>query len=60
MSETKKNLGGRPPVNATPVTVRVPPDMLAKLDEFCDRNNPRPSRPEAIRQIIAAAFKAME
>jgi len=52
MSETKKNRGGRPPVNATPVTVRVPPELLAALDRFISEHHPEMSRPEAIRECI--------
>lgn len=51
MSETTKNKGGRPRVDAIPLTVRVPPDMLDALDKFVDRDAIQ-SRPEAIRLIL--------
>lgn len=52
MSETKKNRGGRPRVNATPVTVRIPPDLLDALDRYASEQN-FPSRPDAIRRALA-------
>lgn len=51
MSEIKKNPVGRPPVNATPITVRVPPDMLAAVDNFVDERAGI-TRPEAVRLIL--------
>lgn len=60
MSAKKKPVG-RPVVNATPVTVRIPPDMLRRIDDlrrdYPLKNGETPSRPEAIRQILDAAFK---
>lgn len=53
MSETRKGKGGRPRVDATPVTVRIPPDQLAPLDAWiADQPDPKPSRPEAIRHAL--------
>jgi len=57
MSETPKSKGGRPPVNATPVTVRIPPDMLTWLDAQRAKHDPEPSRPEMIRHMIEAMRK---
>ena len=51
MSESKKKMG-RPPVNATPVTVRLHPDLLAWVDAERAKLSPEPSRPEFIRQVI--------
>lgn len=59
MSETK-NRGGRPRVDATPITVRLPPDLLHKLDTIRARRVPPPSRQEAVREMIEATFDAME
>ena len=59
MSETPRNRGGRPPVNATPVTVRVPPDMLAQLDAFIAKQPKPVSRPEAIRAFVVAGLHLM-
>lgn len=55
MSETAKSKGGRPPVNATPVTVRIPPEMLDWLDAEREKLDPQPSRPEMVRIILTAA-----
>ena len=52
MSETRKNKGGRPAVNATPVTLRLPPEILAPLDKFASEEDGNPGRPEAIRRIL--------
>ena len=59
MSETGKNKGGRPRVDATPITVRVPPGQLDGLDAWiADRPAPKPSRPEAIREAVSEHLKA--
>lgn len=50
MSEMKQRRVGRPAVNAKPITVRVPPDLLSHLDTWiAEQPDPKPSRPEAIR-----------
>ena len=50
---------GRPRVDATPVTVRIPPDQLAPLDAWiADQPDPKPSRPEAIRTAVTEHLKA--
>lgn len=54
MLESKKRMG-RPPVNATPVTVRIPPDLLTWLDAERAKAEPVPTRPEFIRQMIERA-----
>lgn len=46
---------GRPAVNATPLTVRVPPDLLAALDAWM-RVHDFTSRPEAMREILRREF----
>lgn len=51
MSETKRQVG-RPPVNATPVTVRIPPDQLDALNAFAASEADMPTRPEAVRRIL--------
>ena len=54
MAETEKSRGGRPRVDATPITVRVPPRQLTALDAYIAAlPDPRPSRPEAMRQALA-------
>lgn len=55
MSGSEKKRMGRPPVNATPVTVRIPPDLLAWLDAERAKLDPEPSRPEMIRSLIERA-----
>lgn len=51
MSETK-NKGGRPRVDATPITVRVPPDQLQRLDAWAADQPDKPTRPEAVRRLV--------
>jgi hypothetical protein len=59
VSNTGKKIG-RPAVNATPLTVRVPPDLLADLDRFiAEEPDPKPSRPDAIRRLLSDALVAM-
>ncbi|GJD74108.1 hypothetical protein CFIICLFH_2341 [Methylobacterium goesingense] len=58
MSETKKDRGGRPRVDATPITVRVPPIQLAHLDALiADQPDPKPSRPDVLREALAEHLK---
>jgi hypothetical protein len=49
---------GRPAVGATAVTVRLPPDQLARLDRWiATMPDPKPTRPEAIRQALEAVIR---
>ncbi|MCE7026432.1 ribbon-helix-helix domain-containing protein [Jiella avicenniae] len=50
MSENK-NPVGRPAINATPITVRVPPELLAALDRVMPEIGAE-TRPEAVRMIL--------
>ena len=59
MSETK-NRGGRPRVDAVPVTLRLPPDLLHKIDAYRQSMAPQPTRPEAVRQLLLVAFARIE
>ncbi|MEP7240577.1 MAG: hypothetical protein ABI697_06805 [Devosia sp.] len=43
---------GRPRVDATPLTVRMPPDQLARLDKWVKAQPDKPSRPEAVRRLV--------
>jgi hypothetical protein len=52
MSEIEKKKVGRPAVNATPITLRLAPDLLAWVDTERAKLDPEPSRPEFIRQLI--------
>lgn len=47
---TKTN---RPDAPGTMVGVRLQPDQLATLDAWIERQDPQPSRPEAIRALLA-------
>ncbi len=59
MAETEKKRGGRPRVDATPITVRLHPDPLAALDAWiADLGDPAPSRPEAVRRALADHLRA--
>ncbi len=53
ISKTGKKIG-RPATDATPVMVRLTPDLLAFIDRLREREDPAPSRPEAIRQALQA------
>lgn len=44
---------GRPKTNATPVLVRLEPDLLDKLDKIAEREGV--NRPEAVRRLIERA-----
>jgi hypothetical protein len=48
-----KKSRGRPRVDSTGVMCRLPALLLAELDEWAGRQEPKPTRPEAIRQILA-------
>jgi hypothetical protein len=52
-----ERIGGEAP--GTMVGVRLQPDQLALLDAWVARQpDPKPSRPEAVRQILAGALGA--
>jgi len=51
-SKTPANKGGRPRVDATPITLRLRPDLLAWVDTERAKLDPEPTRPEFIRQLI--------
>ena len=45
-------------MNATAVTVRIPPDQLAALDAWiAAQPDPKPSRPEAVRRLLGDVLK---
>jgi Arc/MetJ-type ribon-helix-helix transcriptional regulator len=56
ISETRKKRGrGRPRIDATPIQVRIPPELLKAFDQWmADSRTPYASRPDAIRAILAA------
>jgi hypothetical protein len=44
-------------VDAVQIAVRMPPDQLAKLDRWIEKQpDPKPTRPEAIRRIVGNAL----
>lgn len=45
-------------MNATPVTVRLPPVQLAALDAWISAQPGQISRPEAIRQILVERLRS--
>jgi hypothetical protein len=48
---------GRPPVNAVPVLVRIPPAEIEPIDAWISKQKPEPSRPEAIRRLVEIGLK---
>jgi len=47
---------GRPPVGSTGVLVKLPPDQLSQLDDWIAAQAVPPTRPEAVRQLLARAL----
>lgn len=57
ISDIEKSKRGRPRTDSTPVMVRLLPEQLTALDAWIEgQEEPRPSRPEAIRQLIDKAL----
>jgi hypothetical protein len=52
VSNIRKKRIGRPPVNAVPVLVRIPPAEIEPIDAWIAKQKPSPSRPEAIRRLV--------
>ena len=50
--------GPAPTGKGIPVVVRLQPDQLAALDAWRDEQAPVPTRPEAVRRLIAAFLPA--
>lgn len=57
MAESEKKKMGRPPVNSTPITVRLTPVQLEWLDAERAKIDPEPSRPEMIRLLLQGLRK---
>ena len=55
VSDAKK-ARGRPRVNAVAVNTRMPPEVIAALDEFRARSEGNMSRPEAVRALVRDAL----
>jgi metal-responsive CopG/Arc/MetJ family transcriptional regulator len=48
---------GRPPTGATPVTsMRLAPELAARIDAWAAKQKDAPSRSEAIRRLIEKAL----
>lgn len=61
VSNVRKKIG-RPPVGATPLSVRVPPELLEAVDAFILERVPYGeslSRPEAVRRLATEALQSM-
>lgn len=59
IASARKSSRGRPRIDATPVNVRLPPEQLAPLDAWiADHPEPKPTRPEALREALAEHLKA--
>ena len=54
---TNRERKPRPPAPGTPVMLRLQPDQLADLDAWISAQPDAPSRPEAIRRILAEHLK---
>jgi hypothetical protein len=53
---TQKRRGPKPTGKGVMVGVRLQPQDLAKLDAWRERQDDRPTRPEAIRRILEKAL----
>ena len=58
INHIEKSKRGRPPVASEAITVRIPVDHLAILDDWRRRQDDLPGRPEAIRRLIELGLKA--
>jgi hypothetical protein len=58
VSDIRKRRIGRPPVNAVPVLVRIPPAEIEPIDAWIAKQKEPPSRPEAIRRLVELGLKA--
>ena len=50
---------GRPRVGSTGVFVTLKPDQLAALDAFAASELDKPSRPEAVRRLVAKGLSGL-
>lgn len=57
IDNVKKDRGrGRPPVDSEAVTLRLPRETLDAVDAFRKSEPDLPTRPEAIRRLLAKAL----
>jgi hypothetical protein len=58
MGAESSRIIGRPPAGFTHIGVRLPPADLRVLDAFIEAQpDPKPSRPEAIRRMVAECLQ---
>lgn len=55
--DNTKKTRGRPKVQTEPVMVRLPTSMIAAIESYRREREEIPSRPEAIRQMLAEWLK---
>jgi hypothetical protein len=55
-----RNKRGRPKVGSTGVLVKFTPSQLAALDGWIAAQDDKPSRPEAVRRILAVCFQGRD
>lgn len=53
----KKRGRGRPATHSTAVLTALRPEMLATIDAWRERQDPKPTRPEAIRRLIERGLR---
>jgi hypothetical protein len=59
LKNRRKKSGPKPTGKGRPITVRIQPPQLAALDAWIKvQPKPRPTRPAAIRVLLAAALGA--
>jgi hypothetical protein len=56
----RKRRGPAPTGKGLPITVRVQPDQLTRLDRYIAGQADTPSRPEAIRRLMLAGLDAAQ
>ena len=54
--QTRKRRGPKPTGKGVNVGVRLQPDQLAKVDQWRERQDDTPTRPEAIRRLVEKAL----
>ena len=55
--DSAKNTPGRPPVNSTPINVRLPPGLLTELDQWIADQPDKPTRAEGLRRLAALRLR---
>jgi len=56
LSDNKKKLGRPATGVGTMIGVRLQPDQLAAVDDWAEQQPDAPTRPEAIRRLVAKAL----